>query len=118
MLGPAEWPLGIDDPFLALKLIEQPVELARTFQMSECTEQVKFVSAIGAAEHPEELAPEPFAEHPDRQEESPAAGDPARVVRGQSAGRNQAVQVRMRAHLLIPGVQHRKEANPRSQAAS
>jgi hypothetical protein len=95
MLGPAKWSLGIDDPLETSKPVEQSIELARSFQISQRTGQVEFLFAIGAAKFPEELTPEPFAEHFDGQEESPAAGDPTGVVVSNTAGGNQAMQVRM-----------------------
>ena len=51
-------------------------------------------------------------EHFAGQEESRMASpDPTGVIRGDAAGGNQAVQMQMRTHLLIPGVKHRQEAD-------
>ena len=46
-----------------------------------------------------------------------AAADPTGLIWGDAAGGNQAVQVRMRTHLLVPGVQHRQEADLGSDPA-
>ena len=43
--------------------------------------------------------------------------DPAGVIEGQSAGGNEAVQVRMMSQVLRPGVQHGKHADARAEMA-
>jgi hypothetical protein len=66
----------------------------------------------------QKLAPKHLGENCAGQEESWMAGaDPTGVIRGDAAGGNQAVQMRMRTHLLIPSVKHRQEADLGSDAA-
>jgi hypothetical protein len=118
MLGIAEGRLGIDHPVQSLELSEEPIEFNRLLESSERAAQPEFVSAISAAEQHQELAPKHLGEDFAGQEESRmASADPTGVIRGEAASGNQAVQMRMRTHLLIPSVQHRQEADLGSHAA-
>lgn len=118
MLGIAEGRLGIDHPVQSLELSEESIEGSRLLPSSECAAKPEFVSAIGAAEQHQELAPKHLGENFAWQEESRMAGaDPTGVIRRDAASGNQAVQMRMRTHLLIPSVQHRQEADLGSHAA-
>ena len=118
LLGTAEGRLGIDHPVQSLELSEESIEGSRLLESSERAAKPEFVSAIGAAEQHQELAPKHLGENFAGQEESRMAGaDPTGVILGDAAGGNQAVQMRMRAHLLIPSVQHRQEADLSSDPA-
>ena len=44
-----------------------------------------------------------------------SVADPVGVIGGQSAGRNDAMDMRMKFELLIPGVQHAEEADLRTE---
>ncbi len=62
-------------------------------------------------------AAETSAEYLAGQEEAWIANrDPARAIGRQSAGGDQAVQMDMRTHLLVPGVEHGQEAEPCSES--
>ena len=63
----------------------------------------------------DELAAKHAAEHPDRQEEAGAWVDPARVIRRETAGRDDAMDVRMMQQILSPSVQDAQEADLRAQ---
>ena len=61
------------------------------------------------------LAAEDAAENLHGQKEGIPGMNPARVVRGEAAGGNDAVQVRMQAQVLSPGVQDAEETDPGSE---
>jgi hypothetical protein len=118
MLGVTEGGPGIDHPVHSLELSEESIERARPLPSSERAAKAEFISAIGAAEQSQELAPKHLGEDFPGQKESRARGaDPTGTIRGDPTGGNQAVQVRMRTNLLVPGVQHRQEADLGSDAA-
>jgi hypothetical protein len=118
MLGIAEGRLGIDHPVQSLELSEESIEGSRLLESSEHTAKPESVSAIGAAEQHQKLAPKHLGENFAGQEESRmASAYPTGVIRGDAAGGNQAVQMRMRPHLLIPSVKHRQEADLGSDSA-
>ena len=58
------------------------------------------------------LAEEDAAENLDGEEESIPGMNPVRVAWIEAAGGNDAVEVRMQAHVLYPGVQDAEEADP------
>ncbi len=64
------------------------------------------------------LAAEHAAEHAHREEEPVALGcDPAGVIRSQSAGGNETVQMGMELEVLAPGMEHSEDADARTQMA-
>jgi hypothetical protein len=118
MLGTAEACPGIDHPSQSLELSQESIECLRLLPRSELATKSELVSAVGAAEQRQELASKHLGEDCAGQEESPMAGrDPTGVIRSDATGGNQAVQVRRRAHLLIPSVQRRQEVDLGSDAA-
>src|SRR5215467_899011 len=64
----------------------------------------------------DELAPEHFTENIDRKEESLLRVNPARMIRRQTAGWNNTVNVRMMLEFLIPGVQDAEESDLGAEA--
>src|SRR5664279_5306544 len=106
MLGSAEGWLGIDDPFHGTQLPQQGVELTRVGEIGYGAEATEFSFLIRLLEQGQHLAPEQAAEHAHRQEESGSAVDPAGMIEGEPTGGNQAMQVRMVAQILAPGVEH------------
>ena len=108
MLGSAEGWLGIDDPFHRTQLPQQGVELTRVGEIGYGAEATEFSFLISLLEQGQHLAPEQAAEHAHGQEEAGSAGDPAGVIEGESTGGNQAMQVRMVAQILTPGVEYGK----------
>ncbi len=65
----------------------------------------------------EELTAEDATEHPVGKKERRAGRDPAGVVRDESSGGKDAVNVRMKLQALIPGVEHAEESDLRPQVA-
>src|SRR5712691_5240340 len=85
MLGTAKGRFGIDQ---SLELAEESIEGSRLLPSRERAAKPEFVSAIGAAEQRQELAPKHLGEDFAGQEESRMArADPTGVIRGDAAGR-------------------------------
>ena len=61
--------------------------------------------AIEPSESVEELATEQFTENTYVQQELLPGGDPSRAIKGESTGRNEAVDMRMEQQVLSPTVQ-------------
>lgn len=118
LLGTGQGRLGIDHPVQSLELSEESIEGSRLLASREHAAKPELVSAIGAAEQRQELAPKQLGEDfAGPQESRTARADPTGVIRGDAAGGNEAVQMRMRTQLLIPGVQHRQESDLGSDSA-
>jgi len=67
--------------------------------------------AKGALESRNKLATKDATEHLDGKKEGVMSFDPARVISGESAGRDHAMDMRVKFELLIPSVQHAEEAD-------
>src|ERR1035438_9584651 len=106
MLGSAEGRLGIDYPLFAAQQAQQGVELTWLSQVGCSAETTEFSFLISLLEEGQHLAPEEAAEYAHRQKEAGSACDPAGMIEGESTGRYQAMQVRMVAQVLAPGVEH------------
>lgn len=63
----------------------------------------------------DELAPEDTAEHLDRKKELPPTRNPPSPVAGDSAARNDAMEVWMMMKVLSPGMQYRQKADPSTE---
>ena len=72
---------------------------------------MKLAVLIGGFESGDELAAKHTPEHLDGEKEAWARSNPAGVIERESAGGNDAVHVRMKLELLVPGVQHAEEAD-------
>ena len=73
--------------------------------------ELKLTLMEGVAESGDELAAKDAAEHADGQEEGSPGGDPSGVVRGEAAGGQYAVDMRMKLQALIPAVEHAEETD-------
>src|SRR5437660_5092324 len=76
---------------------------------------MKLAVLIGGFESGDELAAKHTPEHLDGEKEAWARSNPAGVIERESAGGNDAVHVRMKLELLVPGVQHAEEADLSSE---
>ena len=65
----------------------------------------------GVLESGDKLAAEDTAEHFDGKKEGAVRGDPAGVVRSETAGGNDAVDMGMMLQSLVPGMEHAEEAD-------
>lgn len=80
-------------------------------QRQQAAVELEFTSLKGVAKSGDELAAEDAAEHADGQEEGTPGGDPSCAIRSETAGRNDAVDMRMKLKALIPAVQHAEETD-------
>ena len=111
MFRSAEGPLGVDDPVVAEQHSQPGSEGARLGQRQQAAVELKLTSLKGVAKSGDELAAEDAAEHADGQEEGAPGGDPAGVIRRETAGGNDAVDMRMKLQALIPAMEHAEEAD-------
>ena len=58
------------------------------------------------------LAAKNAAEHLDRKKEPVTRSNPVHVIERQAAGRNHAMDMRVKTKLLVPGMQHAEETHP------
>ena len=82
-----------------------------------CARAMEFSPPESLLEEGQQLAAKQAAKPVHWQEEAGLACDPARVIQGQSARRNQAVQVGMVAQVLAPGMQDSQYPNVCSEMA-
>src|SRR5438876_186417 len=73
--------------------------------------ELQLAVAKGALESRNKLATKDATEHLDGKKEGVASFDPVGVISGESAGRDHAMDMRVKLELLIPGMQHTEEAN-------
>src|SRR5260370_67901 len=85
LLGPAEWSLGIDDPFLAVQ------GFGNASKVDAAELQLPFLDE--AAQRIEQLAAEQTGKDFDRKQETPLRAQPSSVVSTQSTAGHDAVQV-------------------------
>ncbi len=78
--------------------------------------ETEFVLRMQSFEAIHKLAAEHFSENIDRQEESLLRVNPPRMVRGQTAGWNNTVNVWMMLEFLVPGVEDAEEPDLRAEA--
>ncbi len=115
MLGTAEGRFGVDHPVVAIQRAKPGRKRTRLGEWSESAMEAEFAGRMQLAQARDKLAAEDTAEHFDWQEEAVLALNPATVIEGQATGRNDAVDVRVKQQLLIPGVQHAEESNLRAE---
>ena len=77
--------------------------------------KVELAVMKGALESRNKLATKDATEHLDGKKEGVASFDPVGVISGESAGRNHAMDMRVKFELLIPGVQYAEEADLRAE---
>ncbi len=116
MLRAAKRTFGVNHPFGAEQRTKPGGERFRIRKRGECSVETKFVFGMQFPQAIHELAPEDFTENSDRQEESFLGVNPARMVRRQTAGGNNTVNVRMVLEFLVPGVKDAEESDLRAEA--
>jgi len=103
--------LGVDHPVLSMHGAQQPCELFRMLETCSRTAAVKQTLAIEALQPGRELAAEDLAQDLDGQEEAMLGSDPSRVAGRESAGGDDAVDMRMKQQVLAPGVKDGEQAD-------
>lgn len=95
MLGSAEWPLAVNDPLLSVRL---PNQFGKHLRPSEWLQvAVKVQSAVPESffESIGELSPEQFFQCRYGQREFRMRWNPPAMIRGQTSGRSDAMDMRM-----------------------
>ncbi len=101
----AERRLGVDDPWVFIKLSEQAVESCLGLESSGLARENELMPGKGLAEGVDILAAEDGGKSFDGEEEIFWGGDPAVAVIRQGAGGDEAVEMEMGLEFLVPGVE-------------
>ena len=111
LLGPTESGFGIDNPILAKQRSQESGEGLRLGQLLDgsCTDQP--VVSMSASESGNKLRTEHLAESANGQEECVFGVNPPFSVGGDTAGRNDTVNVRMKQEVLAPRMQDAEETD-------
>ena len=111
-LRAAEWPFDVENPVLAVEFADEGTKSLRVREMLQFAAKADLARGECVVEGILHLSAEHLSEHLLRQKE-PAAlcRYPAPVVEGQSAGRDDAVHVRMMLHFVSPGMEHAEKAD-------
>jgi hypothetical protein len=117
MLRPAEGWLGVDDPVMAEESAQPTGEGTWFSQRAEMSVELKLATGEGLLQRGDELAAEDPTEDLDRQEEGSVGTDPVGVVRGETAGSDNTVDVGMMLEALVPGVKNAEEADLGAEVA-
>ena len=116
MLRAAKRTFRVNYPWGAEQRTKPDRERLRILKRGERSVETEFVLRMQFSQAIHELAPEHFTENIDRQEESLLRVDPPRVVRRQTAGGNNTVNMRMMLEFLVPGVKDAEESDFRTEA--
>src|SRR5580658_4966412 len=111
MLWAAEWSFGVDHPVLSEQRSQPRGERLWLSQGCQISMELQSAVAKGALESRDKLAAKDATEHLDGKKEGIASFDPVPVVSGESAGRDHAMDMRVKFELLIPSVQHAEKAD-------
>jgi len=112
LIGSAERGFAVDHPVRRVKLADQTSEQPGLSQAAKQAVEMELSGSVSLLERFKKLASENFAENPHREKEAVIArAHPAGVIARQTAGGNDAVNVRMMLQLLIPGVEDAEEAD-------
>ena len=110
MFRSSEGSLGVDDPVMAEQDPQPGCEGTWLSEWGEVAVELERASMESSCESGDELAAEDTAEHADGQKEGVPGGDPAGVIRRETTGGQDAVDMRMKLQALIPAVEHAEEA--------
>jgi len=116
VLRAAKRTFRVNHPLGAEQRTKPDCECLRRLKGGECSMETEFVLRMQFPQAIHELAPEHFSENIDWQEESLLRVDPPRMVRSQTAGWNNTVNVRMMLEFLVPGVEDAEESDLRAEA--
>src|SRR5260370_475697 len=111
MFWAAEGSFCVDHPVLSEQWSQPRGESLWLSQGRQVSMESQLAVAKGALESGNKLAAKDATEHLDGKKEGIASFDPVRVIGGESAGRNHAMDMRMKFEFLTPSVQHAEEAD-------
>jgi hypothetical protein len=115
MLWPSEGTFRVDHPVVSEQFSEPGGESLWLSKERQVSVESQPAVAKGALESRNKLAAKDATEHFDGKKEGVASFDPVRVIGGESAGRNHAMDMRVKTEFLIPGVQYAEETDPRAE---
>ena len=115
VLRTAERAFRVNHPWGAEQRTKPGRERLGIVQCGECSVEAEFVLRMQLFESIHELAPEDFTQNAHRQEEFLLRVDPLRVVRSQTAGGNNTMNMRMVLEFLVPGVEDAEESDLRAE---
>lgn len=101
---------GVHDPIFSKQRPESRRENLRLSERSQIAGKVQLLSLRGRLEPSKEIPAKYTPEHVDGEKESRARPNPACAFQGKSASWDDAVDMRMKLELLVPGGQHAEEA--------
>src|SRR6201997_1292910 len=111
VLGSTEGWFGVDDPIFAEERTQPGSEELGMGERCEFSGQVQLTALEGRVQAGDELATKHAPQHGDGEEEAWMGSNPAGVIGRESTGGNNAVDMRMKLELLVPGVEHAEEAD-------
>jgi hypothetical protein len=111
MLWPPEGAFRVDHPVISEQFSEPRGESLWLSKQRQISVESQPAVAKGALESRHKLAAKDATEYLDGEKEGLAIFDPTGVIEGESAGRNHAMDMRVKPELLIPGVQYAEEAD-------
>ena len=111
VLRTSEGSFAVDNPVMAKQLPEPGRENLGLREELEVAMEAELALDEGALQSGHELAAKHPAQHFVGKKEGAAGLDPSRVIGGQTAGREYAMDMRMKLELLIPGVQYAEETD-------
>jgi len=111
MFGAAKGWFGVNDPVFSEQWPEPGSKDLGLREQSQITGKVQLAMLKGRLESGDELAAKHTSEYLDGEEEVRTGSDPAGVIERESTGGNNAVDMRMKLELLVPGVEHTEEAD-------
>jgi hypothetical protein len=111
ILGTAEGRFGVDDPVFSEQRSEPGSEDLGLREPSQIAGQMEPTMLKSRLETGDELTAKHTPEYLNGEKEARARSNPAGVIEREPAGGNNAVDMRMKLELLVPGVKHAEEAD-------
>ena len=111
LLRAAEGWLGVDPPVLTIQSVSQGCPADGVGDLGSRSGEVELPLLAGLLQARKEGASEELGKHCDRQEVVAPARHPVRPIKRQAAPGHDAMEVRMKVHVLSPCVQDSSDAN-------
>src|ERR1700676_596484 len=111
MRWPPEGTFRVDHPVVSEQFSEPGGESLWLSEKRQVSMEFQPAVAEGALESRNKLATKDATESLDGEKEGVASFNPAGVIGGEPAGRNHAMDMRVKPELLIPGVQYAEETD-------
>src|SRR6516162_1471317 len=115
VLGSAEGWFGVDDPVFAEERTQPGREELGMGERCEFSGQVQLTALEGRLQAGDELATKHASQYSNGKEEAWVGSNPAAVIKRESAGGDDTVDMGMKLEFLVPGMEHTEEADVGSQ---